>query len=56
MAAIGGLEGGRALWTFGELMDASGRERRSRLKEGLGVWLAGMDGLGAVLNLVVHLV
>ncbi|KAN0089203.1 hypothetical protein V8E51_019463 [Hyaloscypha variabilis] len=45
-----------ALRTFGELIDAHQSTPRGRNSEGLDAWNAGIDHLGVLLNLAVHLV
>ena len=47
---------GAALITFGDLIDAHKRSRSGRNSEGLDIWNAGIDHLGVLLNLAVHLV
>jgi len=45
-----------SLHTLGDLIDAQKHSSRDRLSEGLDIWNAGLDHLGVLLNLAVHLV
>jgi hypothetical protein len=45
-----------ALHTFGDLIDAHRRLLGVQMSDGLGMWNAGIDHLGMVLNLAVHMV